>query len=386
CNPLHGHVKVSADGTVYVPNAHCGANQAVATSTDNGTSWTVNPIPDATANAVGGDPSVGTGSDNTMYFGYVNGGDQHPKIAVSTDHGLSWGKSIDVGAAFGIQNAEFPEVVAGDGNRAAFAFLGTTTGGNDQTTNFGCLPTDPAGVCSGGIWHLYVAYTYDRGATWTTVDATPNSPVQRGCIWNSGGNNPCRNLLDFNDITIDSSGRVLVAYDKGCNDACETSDLAIYRPNCPNGTTGGDANPCDSAPAIARQVYGPGLLAQYDPFQASIAVSGQPASFGRLGSASYTATLTNTGMSTWPAGGAYPVSLGVHFAAQGGGYPASKPWYTDQRYTLPQDVMPGQSVSFSITVTAPKKKGSYVLEYEMVQPGGAGFFAHYLDNTVSVTN
>jgi len=386
CATIHGHIKVSPDGTVYVPNAHCGPNQAVVVSTDNGTSWTIRPIPDSTANTIGGDPSVGTGAGNTLYFGYVDGADQHPKIAVSTDHGTTWSKSIDVGTAFGIQNAEFPAVIAGDDNRAAFAFLGTTTTGNDQAPNFGCLPSDPPGTCSGGVWHLYIAFTYDRGQTWKTIDATPNSPVQRGCIWNGGGSNVCRNLLDFNDITMDRFGRVLVGYDKGCNDACETSTASIYRPSCPGGTTGADANPCDSAPSIARQDYGPGLLSQYTTFHASIAVGGQPTTFVRSSTVTYQATVTNTGTSKWPANGSFPVRLGVHFAAHTGGYPASKPWSTDQRFTLPYDVMPGQSATLTISVTVPKKKGSYVLEYEMVQEGSgaAGFFPQYVDNNVMV--
>jgi len=74
-------------------------------------------------------------------------------------------------------------VIAGDDTRAAFAFLGTPTAGDDQSASFT------------GVWHLYVATTYDRGATWTTVDATPTDPVQRGCIWLGGGSNDCRNLL-----------------------------------------------------------------------------------------------------------------------------------------------------------------------------------------------
>src|SRR5258708_15296196 len=38
-----------------------------------------------------------------------------------------WSKSKDAGTPFGVQNAEFAEVIAGDDNRAAFAFLGTQT-------------------------------------------------------------------------------------------------------------------------------------------------------------------------------------------------------------------------------------------------------------------
>jgi len=89
-------------------------------------------------------------------------------------------------------------MVAGDDNRAAFAFLGTPTAGGLQGPKFD------------GVWHLYIATTYDGGATWKTVDATPNDPVQRGCIWLAGGANVCRNLLDFMDVQIDQQGRVLV--------------------------------------------------------------------------------------------------------------------------------------------------------------------------------
>jgi len=58
----------------------------------------------------------------------------------------------------------------------------------------------------------YIANTFDGGQTWTTTDATPNAPLQRGCIWAKGGANICRNLLDFFDMTVDREGRVLVGY------------------------------------------------------------------------------------------------------------------------------------------------------------------------------
>src|SRR5260370_7326999 len=90
--------------------------------------------------------------------------------------------------------------MAGDDNRAAFAFLGTQTSGDTQSADFL------------GVWHLYVAFTYDTGRIWTTVDATPSDPVQRGCIWNGGGSNPCPNLPDFNDITVEKTGPLPLAY------------------------------------------------------------------------------------------------------------------------------------------------------------------------------
>jgi len=99
------------------------------------------------------------------------------------------------------------------------------------------------------VWHLYVATTYDGGATWTAVDATPTDPVQRGCIWLNGGSNPCRNLLDFNDMTIDKTGQVVVGYADGCTGTCAT----------------GGTNTHSSVATIAYQSGGLGLLKQFDP-------------------------------------------------------------------------------------------------------------------------
>ncbi len=68
-----------------------------------------------------------------------------------------------------------------------------------------------------GIWHLYIATTFDFGQTWTVQNVTPNDPIQRGGICGDG---TCRNLLDFMDIQIDKQGRVLVAGEDGCIGGC----------------------------------------------------------------------------------------------------------------------------------------------------------------------
>jgi hypothetical protein len=252
CGGLHGHVRVAPDGTVYVPNDSCfdtngDSRPGVAVSTDNGLSWVVRTVPDGeSAGAGASDPSVAAGANNTIYFGYANA-DGHAKVAVSADRGQQWTKSADAGTPFGIQNTEFAEVIAGDDNRAAFAFLGTTAAGDTQSSDFL------------GVWHLYVAFTYDGGRSWTTADATSNDPVQRGCIWNGGGSNPCRNLLDFNDITVDKNGRVLVGYADGCTGACVTDPSE-------NASTG-PASAQDALATIARQVGGLGLFAALDKTQ-----------------------------------------------------------------------------------------------------------------------
>jgi hypothetical protein len=244
CGGLHGHIKVGPDGTAYLPNKGCGSDQAVVVSRDNGATWTVLNVPGATPSDA--DPSVGIGANNTAYFGYV-GADGEPGVAVSRDHGQTWTNRQTVGSEFGVQNAVFPTMVAGDDNRAAFAWIGTPTGGNYQdTANFK------------GVWHLYVTTTYDGGKTWQTADATPNNPVQRGSICTGG--TTCgsdRNLLDFIDSTIDSHGRVEVAYADGCIKTCVTDA----------GETSG-AGPADAQAAyatIARQSSGRTLFSAYDP-------------------------------------------------------------------------------------------------------------------------
>lgn len=237
CGGLHGHVKVAPDGTAYVPNKNCGGEQGMAVSRDNGLTWGVVTVPGSSAGEW--DPSVGIATDGTVYFGWGNG-DGHPYAAVSHDGGRTWAHMQDVGTAFGIENIAFPVMVAGDGDRAAFAFLGTTEAGGAV---YGEDPDNPA------VWHLYVSHTYDGGKTWVTTNATPGDPVQRGTICSAGTTcGGTRNLLDFNDVTNDANGRVLVSYADGCIGSCVT----------------GGPNSGTELASIARQMSGKGLYAAFD--------------------------------------------------------------------------------------------------------------------------
>jgi hypothetical protein len=142
---IHGHVKVARDGTVYVPNYSCTlptGNQGVAVSTDNGVTWSEHNVPGSGSPKPGlVDPSVGIGlndigkpngqTTNTIYLGYIDN-DGTPKVAASHNRGLTWNTPQNVGGDFGIANSTFPVVVAGDDNRAAYGFLGTTTPGDSS--------------------------------------------------------------------------------------------------------------------------------------------------------------------------------------------------------------------------------------------------------------
>jgi len=81
----------------------------------------------------------------------------------------------------------------------------------------------------------------------------------------------------------------------------------------------------------------------------------------------WTVTVLNAGNQAWPSGGANPVRIGVHFAGDAG-LPFSG-WLSDQRFTLPADLSPGQSVALSVTVGAPSGDTGGVLEIEGVAEG-----------------
>ena len=238
CGGLHGHPKVAPDGSVYVPNKSCSGRQALTRSFDDGLTWEVATVPGTSASSF--DPSIGIGAEGTLYIGMANG-DGRPVVAVSRDRGATWTNVQDVGSDFKIANTAFPVMVAGDDDRAAFAFLGTSQTGNGT----GSDPNFPA------AWYLYVSHTYDGGETWVTVNATPGDPVQRGTIC-AGGTLGCengtRNLLDFNDVTIDADGRVLVSYADGCIGSCVESPPGSFT----------------ELATIARQVSGKRLYAAKD--------------------------------------------------------------------------------------------------------------------------
>ena len=265
-NAFHGHVKVGPDGTVYLPSERC-SGQAIAVSTNNGRTFGFQRLPsDFTAVSNLTHPSLSVslaapkGQPQPAGPGvvYYANGDTQGRLIVTTsdDRGTTWSPRVDVTAGTGIVAVDFPVIQAGDPDRAAVSFLGTKDkvgNGNYSTVGYGQL---------NGMhtveWHLYVAHTYDRGRTWTVVDTTPADPAQRGCLWTSGttvtpNETACRNLLDFNGITTDAYGRVLVGWADGCTGPCVASAAVADNARTQLGT-------------ITRQTNGKGLYATYDGY------------------------------------------------------------------------------------------------------------------------
>ena len=216
CSPIVGHIKSAPDGTTYLMPDGCSdeaGDQAVFVTTDNALTWTKRSIPHATAGDAG-HPSLSVASDGTVYAAWGSkdneSGGGRVYVSVSRDKGAHWTLPMALGKELGVHVTRFPLTAAGDGDRAAVAYLGSTSSDNPASNKL-----------FQGTWRMYVSYTYDRGRHWRTYDATPGSPVQVGSICTGGtscttGPKSDRNLLDFNDMVLDGQGRVVIAFADGC--------------------------------------------------------------------------------------------------------------------------------------------------------------------------
>ncbi len=267
CAGLHGHIKIAEDGTAFLPDKACSpagvpflfdGAPSVVVSEDNGATWAVRQVTGVASSAGVDDPSVGVSwcppgtcspaekaaRSNNIYLGFMYA-DGRPGVAYSNNKGQSWARVVDLGALSGVKHIAFPAMAVGDPDRAAFAFFGTTTQGDYSAPEFP------------GVWHLYIANTFDAGVTWTVQNISPEGPIQRGGICGDG---TCRNLLDFIDIQIDKQGRVLIAGEDGCIGGCEQ----------------GGANSFTAKAFISRQSGGKRMFSIYDAQTAEPTIPGAP--------------------------------------------------------------------------------------------------------------
>ncbi len=263
CGGLHGHLHVAPDGTAWLPVNQCAGAQGGALSTTLGGTWQVFTVPGSHSQEQGADPSIAIDSDSTIYYAYVNNEpvapgnlpEGHPHVQVghrNSDNTITWTHDFDLGASHGIRNAAEIEAVGGSSGRAVVGFLGTDVNGDYQANSFP------------GKWYAFIATTYDGGVTWTTVNATPNDPVQSMTgIWQQGGGALDRNLLDFTEITVDAKGRALYGFSDGC-----------VTPDCIGGRA---PNDFVAHMRVARQTGGKPLFSLFDSqFDTTAAVLPKP--------------------------------------------------------------------------------------------------------------
>ena len=219
CGGINGHPAGAPDGTVYVPMTLGCPGPVVAITTDNGLTWKVSTGPTAHG-AEELDPDVTVTPDGTAYMLY-RGTDHLQYLVRSKDRFATWQGPWQVSPP-SLHSTVFAGITSGDDGRIAMAYLGTADS-----------KKAPSETENATRWHLFETYSLDAGAqdpTLTTIQVTPDgSPVQIGCVWLNGGGNPCRNMLDFIDMTHDGDGRPMVVFSDGCTKNCDGNATATNK-------------------------------------------------------------------------------------------------------------------------------------------------------------
>lgn len=219
CGGLTGHVKADHAGRAYLGKNQCG-RPAVGVTEDDGRTWRVTTV----ATGVGirdHDVEIAADAGDHIYAFWIadNG---LPHLALSQDHGRTWGKPINV-APPGLTATEFPAIAAGADRKIAFAYIGTDHPKGYATTNW-----------TGAVWHAYLGVITNAleptPIVLTTIADSPEDPV----AYNQCGGTRCNGMGDFIDIQIDPQGRPWAAL----VDVCNTDCLKTHRNDANQGFVG----------------------------------------------------------------------------------------------------------------------------------------------------
>ena len=229
CGGLHGHAIADADGRVFIPKAHCGL-PSLAVSEDGGLTWTRTVVNTELVTGiahVGEHTSVTVDDAGNVYYLWYDDEARNMWMAVSVDHGATFGEPLMVSPP-GVTQVNFPTMVAGDAGKVALLFPGTTGDPGDETRP----------------WNSYVVVTenaLDADPLFLSTTANdPADPIHRGtCHGRCGG------MLDFLDIiTSPVDGDLWAAVVDTCTSTACVADAA---PNSANAADG----------IAVRQVGGP---------------------------------------------------------------------------------------------------------------------------------
>jgi hypothetical protein len=231
CGGLHGHIITDPAGRLYVPKGHCD-QPWLSMSADGGATWTQTLVNRMTV--ASHQTSVTSDTAGNLYYTWIGADDLLPYLAVSRDHGRTWGPALLI-APPGVAAVNFPTVEAAEPGHLVVSFPGTTA--RDAT--------------AARPWSYYVAVTTDALASrpvFHSTTANPRTdPIHRGpCL------DRCAGMFDFVDVVIaPSSGELWAAAVDTCTSvACRTAE----GPGLSKAQEAGDAQG-----VVIRQLSGPGL-------------------------------------------------------------------------------------------------------------------------------
>ena len=230
CGGLHGHIVTDPAGRLYLPRGWCG-KPWLAVSEDGGTTWRQSQV--SRVGIAGNQASVASDSAGNIYYLWWSADTQLPYMAVSRNHGKSFGPAMLVSPP-GMRAVNFPSIDASNPGHVAITFPGTT---------------DPDSAKASRPWNYYVAVSDNALADQPIFhSATANAlkdPVHRGvCL------NRCAGMFDFLDVVIAPSGQAWATEVDTCTKGCITAD----------GRTLSKGQAASDAQGVAvRQLAGPGL-------------------------------------------------------------------------------------------------------------------------------
>lgn len=183
CGGLAGHVEIDSQGRAALPKGHCG-KPWISVSDDLGTTWNRVQVSDVSAAST----HIAAAFDDAdnLYVVWWDADRRLPWMAVSTDHGATFGPAMMV-APPGVAEVNFPEITAGEAGKVALTFPGTTVDDRQDRTR---------------PWNDYVVVTtnaLDAAPLFVSTTANPaDNPVHRG----NCGPGRCTGMWDFIDIVV----------------------------------------------------------------------------------------------------------------------------------------------------------------------------------------
>ena len=209
CGGLSGHVEIDSKGRVALPKGHCD-DPWISVSEDLGTTWTRTKVSDM--NAAGTHIAAAFDDADNLYVVWWDSERRLPWMAVSTDHGKTFGAPMMV-APPGVKEVNFPEITAGEAGKVALTFPGNESGVRNDNKR---------------PWNDYVVVTtnaLDPEPLFVSTTANaPANPVHRG----NCGPGRCGPMWDFIDIvTSPLDGGVWATLSDTCEAETCTKDGGV---------------------------------------------------------------------------------------------------------------------------------------------------------------
>jgi hypothetical protein len=248
CSALHGHVRGDSEGRVLLPAGHCGL-PTLAISEDAGLTWRRSIVSQKIRSATTHTAVAVDRADN-LYYLWLDPDHHLPYMAVSTDHGETWGEPLMI-APPGVVEANFPVAVAGEAGRIAINFPGGT-----GEIDLGALEDYDA--TAQRPWYTYMVVSTNA------LDAEPlllsntagpaGDPVHRG----NCGPGRCGGMFDFMDIVfspVDNS--VWATATDTCTESAEQKCVSDVQNGRPDDAEGVAVHMVGGPKLIGEGAFGP---------------------------------------------------------------------------------------------------------------------------------